>query len=87
MDTVIIVATETLRWVLQVYYYLLFARAILSFLHVGENALTDFVYGSTELLLAPVRKITDRFMGGSAFPLDLSYLVVLVLITILLNIL
>ena len=87
MDTVILVASETLRWVLQVYYYLMFARAILSFLQIGGNPLTDFVYGSTEILLAPVRKITDRFMGGSAFPLDLSFLVVLVLITILLNVL
>lgn len=77
----------TVKLILRAYYYLLFARAILSWLPIDGNALTDFVYGVTEVILSPVRSLLDKFMGRSAFPIDLSFTVVFIVITILLNVL
>ena len=77
----------TVRLILRAYYYLLFARAIISFLPIEENGITDFIYGVTEVIISPVRCLTEKITGNGGFPFDISFTVVFVLITILLNIL
>lgn len=77
----------TFKLILRAYYYLLFARAIMSWLPMGENGITDFIYGVTEIIIKPVRNILDKYMGRSAFPIDMSFTVVFIIITILLYVL
>ena len=86
MFTLAAVIYVTVKLILRAYYYLLFARAIISWIPVRSNKITDFIYGATEIILAPVRDMLDRFMGRTAMPIDLSFTVVFILITILLNV-
>ena len=87
MTVIAAVVYVTVKLILRVYYYLLFARAILSFLPVDAGRVADFIYGVTEFILAPVRNLLERFFGRSALPIDVSFTVVFITITILLNVL
>lgn len=86
MNTLTQIVYVTVKLILEAYYYLLFARAILSWLPIDGGKITRFIYGVTELVLAPVRSLLERFTGRMALPIDLSFTVVFILITILLNI-
>ena len=86
MYTLATVIYVTVKLILRVYWYLLFARGILSWFPVRGNAVTDLVFVATEFVLAPVRALLERFMGRVTFPIDLSFTVVFILITILLNV-
>ena len=86
MNIAISVLYVTVKLILRAYYYLLFARTLLSWLPIDAGRISDFIYGVTEVILAPVRRLLDRFMGRSALPIDLSFAVVFILITILLNV-
>jgi len=79
--------TDGLIILLRVYYYILFARIILSWFILGQNTsqtLSDFyriIYGVTEPLLAPLRKIIPSVKMGMGY-LDLSPLILLILLRI-----
>ena len=74
------------RLILWVFYVLLLVRAIMSWIPGDMGALSDFVYGITEPVLAPVRSLLDRIGGSSFMPIDWSFLVVMIIITLLLRI-
>ena len=75
-------------------YYLLvvvdvamFARAILSWIVPdGDGVLLQFIYAITEPFLIPVRKLFYRFNIGTGFPLDLSFFVTMILISVLMTV-
>ncbi len=60
---------------------LLFLRAILSWIPVGDS-----VYGAvefmTEPVIAPVRKIVDKIMPDSSLPIDISFIAAYVIVSI-----
>ena len=63
---------------------LMFIRAILSWIPLmEENAFTIFVYQITETVIYPVRCILDRFEFIAALPIDLSFFVTFVLLSVL----
>ena len=63
---------------------LMFIRAILSWLPMlGENSITDFIYQVTEVVIYPVRCILERFEIFTSLPLDLSFFVTFILLSIL----
>ncbi|MBR5220933.1 MAG: YggT family protein [Clostridia bacterium] len=67
---------------------LMFIRAILSwFPMLEENSITDFIYQVTEVVIYPVRCILERFEIFTALPLDLSFFVTFILLSILQTIL
>ena len=67
---------------------LMFIRAILSWLPMlEENSITDFIYQVTEVVIYPVRCILERFAIFTALPLDLSFFVTFILLSILQTIL
>lgn len=74
---------------LRAYYYILIARAILSFLPLFKpdwtppdflRPLVDLIYGLTEPPLQLLRRLIPQPMG---FPFDLSFLVLFFLVGIL----
>lgn len=74
---------------LQVYYYILIARAVLSFVPIFKpdwtpphmlRPVVDLVYGLTEPPLQLLRRLIPQPMG---FPFDLSFLVLIFLVPIL----
>ena len=63
---------------------LMFIRAILSWLPMlEENSITDFIYQVTEVVIYPVRCILERFPVFTSLPIDLSFFVTFILLSIL----
>ncbi len=67
------------------YYLLVLARCVLSWLRTPSYAspwvpVWNFVYASTEPVLAPLRRALSRFTGG--IPLDFSPFVLILLLSI-----
>ena len=58
-----------IRVVFSVYYFLLLARVILSWISIGDNFITRFIHDVTEPVLKPLRRI---FPPRPSFPLDIS---------------
>lgn len=86
MKTIGFVA-EGLLIFLRIYYFILFARIIMSWFMIGGGAgktMTDIyrvVYGLTEPLLAPLRSVIPTVRMGMG-ALDLSPIVLLILLRI-----
>ncbi len=79
---------EGLLFFIQIYYIILFARIILSWFMMGAgggSTLTSIyrvVYGLTEPLLAPIRKVLPMVRMGMGY-LDLSPIILLILLRVL----
>lgn len=67
---------RTISFVLRVFEILLLARVVLSWIYMGRNALTDFVYRVTEPVLRPIRELIPALMGS----IDLSPLIAFILL-------
>ncbi|MBQ8577946.1 MAG: YggT family protein [Clostridia bacterium] len=63
---------------------LMFIRAILSWLPMLEdNALTDFVYSVTEVVIYPVRCLVERSELLASMPIDISFFITFVLLSLI----
>ena len=63
---------------------LMFIRAILSWLPMLEgNSITEFIYQVTETVIYPVRCVMERFEAIAALPIDLSFFVTFILLSVL----
>ena len=63
---------------------LMMIRAILSWLPMlEENALTMFIYQVTEVVIYPVRCVLERFEFIASMPLDLSFFVTFILLSLI----
>ncbi|MBO7310178.1 MAG: YggT family protein [Clostridia bacterium] len=67
--------------------FAMLARAILSWFPMNSNKLMDFLYAVTEPFIYPVRMLFDKMNWFSGMPIDISFLVSYLLITIVLIIL
>ncbi|MDX1991733.1 MAG: YggT family protein [bacterium] len=74
-----------LVWILQLYSFLIIARAIMSFFPVDPyNPLVKFLFDITEPVLQPVRDVMrQQFAPGMG--LDFSPMIVLIVIQILIQ--
>ncbi len=62
---------------------LILVRCVLSWLPLGYNKLTEFIYNITEPLLAPIRNLLDRAMGGRMMFIDISPIIAFAIIRFL----
>ncbi len=64
---------------------LLLIRALLPFLTFidEDSAFSDFIYAVTEPVLMPVRALLDRFGIGEGIPIDISFIVTYLLLSLL----
>lgn len=87
MPVILLILLFAVRLLLEMFYVLLVIRAVLSWVPGVRNRLTDFVYMVTEPVLSPVRNLLNRSrFGNLSLPIDLSFLVVLFILTFLLYI-
>ena len=86
IDLFYLIILPTVRLILRVFWYALLIRAVLSWMPDMRNAFTSFIYGITEPVLRPVRRITNRY-GGASMPIDIAYLVVVLAVGMLMNVL
>ena len=73
-----------LQVVFNVYFFLLLARVILSWIRIGDNFITRFIYDVTEPVLKPFRRI---FPPRPSFPIDISPLLAFFALELILEIL
>ncbi len=75
--------------ILQIYYFIIFARIIMSWFMMGAgranpilSGIYQLLYGVTEPLLIPLRTVIPSIRMGAGY-LDLSPIVLLILVRIL----
>ena len=62
-------------------------RAVLSWFPIEPNKFIDFIHAITEPLIVPIRALFDRMGWFRGLPIDISFMVVYLLITVLLLVL
>lgn len=84
MDTVLLLLGTAARLIIRIYMLLLLIRALLPFLTFidEDGAVYTFVYTSTEVILIPMRTLLDRFGIGEGLPVDISFIVTYVLLSV-----
>lgn len=64
--------------------FLMFARAIMSWLPIDDdNPIDNFLYAVTEPFIAPVRAVIERFGWFEGMPIDMSFFITFILLSIL----
>ena len=69
---------------LTILQFLMMLRAILSWLPVDEDSrLVNFIYMVTEPVIVPVRMLLDKMEWTQSLPIDISFLVAFMLLSII----
>ncbi|MBQ2545961.1 MAG: YggT family protein [Clostridia bacterium] len=84
MTSILYVLSATLRILLYAFQLLMLARAIVSWLPLDEDSpVENFLYAVTEPVIAPVRALCERFGWFEGLPVDMSFFITFLLITVL----
>lgn len=62
-------------------------RAILSWFPMDSNRLTDFLYGITEPFIYPIRLLFERLNWFQSLPIDMSFMITYILLSVIIMIL
>lgn len=80
MYYVLIILVRALDIALSAMWFLMTIRALLSWVPSLDNAFTNFVFGITEVVIAPVRTILEKFDIMQGLPLDMAFMITYMLI-------
>ena len=84
MYQVLYVVSTTVRVIIIVLELMMMARAILSWLPIDEdNPIINFLYAVTEPVIMPVRSVIDYFGWFQGMPIDMSFFITFILLSIL----
>ena len=84
MTSILYVLSATLRILLYAFQLLMLARAIVSWLPLDEDSpVENFLYAVTEPVIASVRALCERFGWFEGLPVDMSFFITFLLITVL----
>lgn len=83
MTAFIYVVTKLVSVFLGAEQLLMMFRAVLSWLPVDEDSdISNFLFAMTEPVIYPVRMLFDRFEGLDEFPIDLSFIISFMLLSL-----
>lgn len=83
MDLLIYFLVSAVHLFLTIEHLLFLARAIISWLFMAEEGvIPNFLYAMTEPLILPVRALLDRFESIRDFPIDVPFLVTVLLMSL-----
>ena len=83
MTAFIYVVTKLVSVFLGAEQLLMMFRAVLSWLPVDEDSdISNFLFAMTEPVIYPVRMLLDRFEGLDEFPIDLSFIISFLLLSL-----
>ena len=83
MDIVIYIIKQTAVALLGVVDFAMLLRAIMSwFDQTGESKISMFLYAITEPLILPVRRLCEKLNWFQGTPLDMPFMITLILILI-----
>ena len=84
MHQLVYVITATLSLLLSAIQLLMLIRAILSWFPMEEDSnLIHFIYMATEPVILPVRSLLDHFGLFEGMPIDMSFFITFMLISII----
>ena len=85
MIQILYIITTAIHILLDVVMICMLLRAILSFIMVGdeEGPLMGMLYAVTEFFVAPVRAVCDRFGWFEGLPLDMSFFITAILLSVI----
>ena len=84
MDLLIYLLVTTVRMFLTVEEFLFLARAITSWLFMADDGIIpNFLYAVTEPLIIPVRALLNRFESIQNLPIDIAFMVTVILMSVL----
>lgn len=81
METALYLLASTIRILLQVLYFSMFLRAILSWFVMDDNPVVAVLTVLTEPIIVPVRLFLQRFRFVRECPIDLSFLAAFLLLS------
>ena len=78
------VLSATVSYLITAVQFLMFARAILSWLPIDEdNPIVNFLYAVTEPVIMPVRAVIEKFGWFEGMPIDMSFFITFLLLSVL----
>lgn len=83
VDVVVYVVANTVYYLIMVMQVMLLIRAVLSWITDEDGALSRFFYYATEPILFPIRKLLERSETIRNMPIDISYMVAMVVLVII----
>ncbi len=84
MYTILYILTSTIRFVIVVIEFLMLGRAILSWIPMDDdNPIENFLYTVTEPVIMPVRAVIDYFGWFQSMPIDMSFFITFILLSII----
>ena len=84
LTSILYILSATLRILLYAFQLLMLARAIVSWIPMDEDSpVENFLYTVTEPVIAPVRALCDRFGWFEGLPVDMSFFITFILLSVL----
>ena len=84
MYQIVYVVSSTVRIIIAALQFLMMARAIVSWLPIDEdNPIVTFLYAVTEPVIMPVRSVLDRLGLFEGMPIDMSFFITFILLSVL----
>ena len=87
MSLILNVVANVVILVLSVLQLAMLLRAILSWFPIDSNKFIDFLYGITEPVIIPFRLLFEKLNWFQNVPIDVSFMVAYLVLTILLLVL
>lgn len=84
MNQILYVVSTTVSFLIAVLQFFMLGRAIISWLPVDDdNPIVTFLYAVTEPVIMPVRAVLDRFGWFEGMPIDMSFFITFILLSVL----
>lgn len=84
MTGILYIFTKTVSVLISALQLLMMLRAVISWLPVDEDSnLVTFLYTMTEPLIMPVRALLSRFEALEDMPIDISFLIAFMLLSLI----
>ena len=87
MDIIVELVRSMANGILTILQIAMLIRAVMSWFPLGENTISNIVFAITEPVIIPVRSLLERFETVRNFPIDLSFFVTFIIISILSSVL
>ena len=83
MELFLIVLRNTVQVLILALQLAMFIRAIFSWFPMDENKFTDFLYAVTEPVILPVRLLFERLGWFQNLPIDISFFVTFLILSLI----
>jgi len=83
VELILIVLRNTVQVLILALQLAMFIRAIFSWFPMDENKFTDFLYAVTEPVILPVRLLFERLGWFQNLPIDISFFVTFLILSLI----